>query len=235
MKIVSKTGESRKGPVDFISLGLFLIVAVFTAYVMIMNVQGKPVTVFGYSVLKVMTGSMEPTIATGEYIIVKDTDAGDLKVGDIITYYTEDPEIKDFLVTHRVVRLNDDGTLITMGDANPVEDQIPVKPERVLGKFAKKARFFGIVDGFGDKRKLLFVLVIVPILVMAVYELRTLTKLWKKYYVDEKDEETEKNDIPDTEAEIERIKAQAIEEYLKNRKENDNGEGQEGQEKQEEQ
>lgn len=230
MEIISKTGESRKSVVDIVSIVIFVIVALFTAYVMIMNVKGRPVSVFGYSVLKVMTGSMEPTIGTGEYIIVKGTDAKDLQVGDIITYYSEDPEVKDLLVTHRVLRLNEDGTLITMGDANPVEDYIPVKPERVLGRFVCKARFFAIIGGFADKRKLLLVLVIIPILAMSIFELRSLAKLWKKYYINGKKENEEPK--PDRESEIERIKAKAIEEYLKNRNETENGQGKEGQEEQ---
>lgn len=52
---------------------------------------------FGYSCLKVLTGSMEPEIKTGENVIIKK--CKDYKIGDIITYITKDLEV----ITHRIV------------------------------------------------------------------------------------------------------------------------------------
>ena len=222
MRIIQKTGDGKNKVLDIVSKVLLLIAVVFTSYVMIMNFQGKAASVFGYSILKVATGSMEPTIDTGEYIIVKKTDVKDINVGDIITYYSEDPEIKDFMVTHRVIRLNEDGTFVTMGDANPVEDYIDVKPERILGRFVRKSHFFGVIGGFANVRKIVLAGVTIVILVMATYELRSLTKLWKKYNFEENGEVKKDIDTNDREVEIEKIKAKAIEEYLKQRNEGNN-------------
>ena len=233
MKIISKTGEGKKGIFDWVSMILLAVAIIFTSYVMIMNVRGKPVSVFGYSILKVMTGSMEPTLGTGEYIVVKKTPVSDLKVGDIITFYTEDPTIRGLLVTHRILSINPDGTMVSKGDANPVEDSVAVSPDKILGRFACKARFFGMIGGFADKRKLIMVVVIIPITAMALYEMRTLTKLWKKLEEENKEQE-EASEISekDRQAEIERIKAEAIAEFIKNREGNKDGEGEEGQEEQ---
>lgn len=233
MKIISKTGEGKKGIFDWLSMILLAVAVIFTSYVMIMNVRGKPVSVFGYSILKVMTGSMEPTLGTGEYIIVKKTPVSDLAVGDIITFYTEDPEIRGLLVTHRILAINPDGTMVSKGDANPVEDYVAVAPDKILGRFACKARFFGMIGAFADKRKLIMVLVIIPITAMALYEMRTLAKLWKKLEDENKEQdEASKTSELDRQAEIERIKAEAIAEFIKNREGKENGEGEEGQEEQ---
>lgn len=219
MKLISKTSSKGRQIAEVLSTILLVCVIIFTTYVMVMNARGKAVSVFGYSILQVVTGSMEPTIMTGEYIVIKHVPADSLVPGDIIAYYTEDEEIKDFLVTHRVKEINADGTLITQGDANPVPDDLSVKTERVLGKYQGKARFFGIIGSFADKQKLIFALVIVPIFVLSIFEIRSLRKLWKKLKSDEEPEDTGLDA-----SEIERIKREAVEEFIKQREKETDGE-----------
>ena len=212
MKLISKTTSKGRQTAEILSSVLLICVIIFTAYVMLMNARGKAVSVFGYSVLQVVTGSMEPTINTGEFIFVKKVPVDSLGKGDIIAYYTEDEEIKDFLVTHRIIGVNEDGSFITQGDANPVPDDLSVRASRVLGKYQGKARFFGMIGSFADRQKLIFALVIVPIFLLSIFEIRSLSKLWKKLKNDGADEE------PKTaEDEIERIKKEAVEEYIKQR------------------
>lgn len=79
----------------------------------------------GYSALIVLSGSMEPTIMTGEVIVVHAEN--DYNVGDILTY--RDGSI---LVTHRIIEKND-STFITRGDANNTNDP-PVEKSRAVGK-----------------------------------------------------------------------------------------------------
>ena len=223
MKKLIKSGEKGGKLKDILSIVFLAAAIAFTAYVMIMNMQGKAVSVFGYSVLRVVTGSMEPTIFTGDYIIVQKTAPAELKEGDIITYYTEVDEIKDLLVTHRIIKVNDDGSFITQGDANQIPDNIPVKPERLLGKYLNKARFFGMIASFADSSKLILFLVIIPILLIAIYETKTLAKVVVEYKKENDEEKTDKK-----ETEIERIKREAIEEYKKQKEQEENGkEGQE--------
>ena len=50
--------------------------------------KGEVPSVFGFSVLRLQTGSMEPEYKTGSVIVAKKTDADDLKVGDVISFYS---------------------------------------------------------------------------------------------------------------------------------------------------
>jgi len=160
---------------------IILIAAIiFTAYVMICAARHKAVDVFGKSVLKVVTGSMEPSINVGEYIVVEKVDRSALKNGDIISFYSEQTDIYGMLVTHRIVDIQEDGTFITKGDANPIEDSVAVKPDRIVGKYTGKARFFIWVNSFASPRKLLMILVIIPVFAIFIYELKSLAKLSKK-------------------------------------------------------
>lgn len=165
---------------NIITTVILAAAVLFTIYVMFLSAQGKAVNVFGKSVLKVVTGSMEPSIYVGEYIVVEKTDTNELEKGDIISFYSDQSDISGLLVTHRIVEINSDGTFITKGDANPVSDSVAVRPERIVGKYTHKARFFIWVSTFADAKKLLLLLVMIPLSWIAFYEARTIIKIGKK-------------------------------------------------------
>lgn len=80
----------------------------------------------------VTSGSMEPTLSTGDGYLV--TSLGDVDRGDIITFYSTE---KAEYVTHRVAEIRPEG-YVTKGDANPSTDQAGGDPlvtdDAVLGK-----------------------------------------------------------------------------------------------------
>lgn len=80
----------------------------------------------GYTYLEVASGSMEPTLKTGDIIIVQKTN--DVKVNDIIIYKTEDGLS---FVTHRLTNI-DGYNFTTKGDANNTSEQII--SDQVVGK-----------------------------------------------------------------------------------------------------
>lgn len=159
-----------------------LLVASFIlcGYVLINTARGKPVNIFGRCVLKVVTGSMEPSIRTDDFIIVEKTDTAELSVGDIISFYSDQEDIKGKLVTHRIVGINDDGSFETKGDANLISDRVTANPDKIVGKYTGKARFFIWVSSFASPRKLLMILIIIPVAIAAIFEIRSVTKIGKQ-------------------------------------------------------
>lgn len=95
------------------------------------------VTIGGYSMFRVVTGSMEPTISTGSLLLCKNTKIEDIEVGDIVCYRTKISEIYGSIVTHRVVnKLKDDNGNIyleTRGDANVTSDPYYVDSWDLVG------------------------------------------------------------------------------------------------------
>ena len=89
-------------------------------------------SVFGYSALTVKTGSMSGTIEIGDLIIIKDT--GDYKIGDIVTFLQKGDSIP---TTHRIIDSREDGSFITKGDANNVQDALPVSKDIIFGEVVK--------------------------------------------------------------------------------------------------
>ena len=78
--------------------GVLAILVLTVVVFMSSKVNGKAPTFFGYSILRVSTGSMEPELMIGDVILGKSVDnPNDLKVGDIITYQGRVRQ-KDFLL-----------------------------------------------------------------------------------------------------------------------------------------
>ena len=156
---------------------LFVGVLACVIYVMVCNTQGKVANIFGRSIMKVVTGSMEPSIHTGDYILIKKTDTSTLKVGDVICFYSEDESIYGMPNTHRIAAVNNDGSFSTKGDANQTEDEVSVSKDRIIGKYDGKIRFLHWLNSFASARKLLMLLVIIPMCLVAVYEVVTITRI----------------------------------------------------------
>ncbi len=83
---------------------------------------------FGYNPLVVISGSMEPTLKVGGLLYYEEIDINDFKEKDILVY-----ELKDHIISHRVVEHLDNG-FITKGDANNSYDSSIVNDNQVLGR-----------------------------------------------------------------------------------------------------
>lgn len=103
---------------------------VFNLYNMIcLNILKQDLTsILGYGILEVASGSMEPTIHTGDIIVI-DTNEEHFNIDDIITFYDKEGSF----VTHRIISKDEDGSFITKGDMNNTDDGI-VKPNQIVGK-----------------------------------------------------------------------------------------------------
>lgn len=94
--------------------------------------------IFSYSVVWVLTGSMEPNIPAKSYILTKKIEAKDVSVGDVITFKSRDPELEGASNTHRVVAIvGNNEKFITKGDNNPSEDYYEVYAEDVIAKYER--------------------------------------------------------------------------------------------------
>lgn len=135
----------------------------------------KSDTILGFIPLKVLTGSMEPVIKTGDLIIVKDISETHIKEGDIITFKLN----SDTLVTHRVVEIykqNGDISFKTKGDANNVEDDELVIGDDLVGKYIFRIPAFGYLTDLIRQPLGFAVLFVFPIAILLGKEVINLIK-----------------------------------------------------------
>lgn len=81
--------------------------------------------VFPYRVFVVHTGSMEPTLHSTSAVIVH---VGDYRIGQPIAFQEQGG-----VITHRLLKVNADGTIDTKGDANATEDPWHVPRSAIIG------------------------------------------------------------------------------------------------------
>ena len=116
---------------------VLIAVSIFVLLTVVMTPAGQVPEVMGFSILQVLTGSMEPTIPEGSMLLIRRTDPQTLEEGDIISFYSPDPSLDGALNTHRIVGVDNSGEELrftTKGDANFLEDQQYVEAQRIAGK-----------------------------------------------------------------------------------------------------
>ena len=169
--------KKQKTPfVKFMSVftTVLLIAAVVFCFTVVFQIQTKRyVSIFGFSVFRVITDSMEPAIPVGALILNKETEIDSVKIGDIICFRSMESYMYGSIVTHRVVDIKTiDGqiALTTRGDANNSEDSYYVVESNFIGK---------VISVTGEDSFLLnayrvlttgvgfFTLIIIPVIVIA--------------------------------------------------------------------
>lgn len=86
--------------------------------------------VFGVVSSKVSSGSMEPYIMTGDYIVLRKIDNDDILIINNVYSY----KYEDRFVLHRFLGYDKNGDLIFRGDANNGNDY-PVKRDQVIAEY----------------------------------------------------------------------------------------------------
>lgn len=114
-----------------------IAVSIFVLLAVVLTPSGQVPQVMGFSVLRVLTGSIRPEIPEDSMLLIQKTDTSSLQVGDVISFFSPDPSLNGALNTHRIVgitEVDDSLQFTTKGDANMIEDQYPVDESRVVGK-----------------------------------------------------------------------------------------------------
>ncbi len=164
----------------------------------------KPPSVLGTTPMVVLSGSMSGTaddhIEVGDLIFIGKADPKELKVGDVIAF-TEENSVT--VVTHRIIEIKfaEDGTpfFITKGDANNVEDDVPVTVDRLIGIYQFRIAGVGNFALFLQTPAGMLLFIGVPLLAFIIYDI-----LRRQHYANKEKKNTEA-----LEEELERLRVAA--------------------------
>jgi signal peptidase len=116
---------------------------------------------FGYMPLVVVSGSMEPTLHTGDVAVTRKIAPEDVRLGDVITYRGEPG-----LVTHRIVGMDitPQGMFYqTKGDANLSEDARPVPVDQIESRVVYRIPRVGFLVSFVGSPAGMLLLFVAPL------------------------------------------------------------------------
>jgi signal peptidase len=161
---------------NIFSAVIVLLIIIMVVFLVQYKVSGGQPKIAGYHMYIVLSGSMKPAFDARSLIFVKPVEAESIKEGDIITYRGSGD--KQSLTTHRVVGIDASkpGALkfITKGDANEVNDPVPVPAENLVGRMVLAIPYVGVLMSFGQTKQGILILIIVPGVLLMISEIHKL-------------------------------------------------------------
>ena len=136
------------------------------------------VTLGGYSLFRVVSGSMEPTISTGALLVSQQVKPADVAVQDIVCYRASDPDLPDRIITHRVIGKSFDGgayIFTTQGDANTAADAQAVSGSDLVGRvvwYSQDGSFGASFLSLLSSRPFFLLCVLIPVLIICSFIMR---------------------------------------------------------------
>ena len=203
---------------------LLWVFIVFAAFVTVLSLSAqksddKIPSIFGKSLVSVVSDSMNPTFKKGDLIFDEDIAAEEkskLAVGDVISFITDlDGDGTDEINTHRIVSLRTEGGYVfytTRGDnkeTNTKDDDKEVRADMIVGKYTgKKLSGVGSVISFLQTSTGFLICIVVPLVLFFLFEaynfISLIVSMKNKGKISKEDEDE--------------IKKKAVEEYLKQQK-----------------
>ena len=182
--------KAEKNKFDAI-LNVFAWVSFFIALIVAVTVllstfsgskNGKPV--FGYKMLIVESDSMSKSeisqdekiyFNANDLIFIKQVkDVSKIKVGDVITFISYNPESKGKTVSHKVrsIKTSSSGEILgfeTYGINTGASDQVIVDPSTIIGKYAGKSASLGRLFKYFKTPAGYFTSILIPCVLLIIF------------------------------------------------------------------
>lgn len=186
--------------ISYFALALLFIVAVILVFYIVTNQVArinKTQPIVG--LYTIVSPSMEPTINVYDVILeFKVDDENNLKVGDIITFYSDIIDTGGYTVTHRIkdIKETEDGKCyITKGDNNQSDDDGCITFDHIVGRVEYVFPKLGKVQFFLSSKIGWICVILIPaigIIVMDLLKINKIIKIKKEIEVIPKIKEIEK-------------------------------------------
>lgn len=121
-------------------------------------------SLFGYKAFVISSGSMEPTLNTGDIVITKQIKQDQIQKQDIITFVKD-----EYTITHRIVDIveeNGNTYYQTKGDNNNTSDADLVKYEEIEGVYVLKINSIGNIVVYAQNTTAVLIIIICVIYIM---------------------------------------------------------------------
>lgn len=143
-----------------------ILLAIAVLYAVIKAPDGELPMLGKYTMFQVVSPSMNPELKMDTVVIVKKVEFSDISKGDIISFYSSEPDTLGSVVTHRVDEVvnTDAGIMLyTKGDANVSRDKYPVEEDEYIGMVVHTSDLFGsfvVLVGYGW---IFVILIVIPL------------------------------------------------------------------------
>lgn len=170
----------KKGRKTSIVISCVLVMSIILCLWVISQVLSDGyMSIGGFSMFRVATGSMEPEMPVGTLLISQKTEISEIKVGDVVNFRSRDNGMLGMIITHRVVKMYEDADgkifLETKGDANKYADAKLADEENLIGKViyaTGEGNFFANLVTFLTSKIGFWAFIVLPCIIMGVMIMR---------------------------------------------------------------
>ena len=169
---------------------IFIIVLSILIIAILQRTTNNEITLFGYRIFVVATGSMVPEYEVGDVLVSKEVDPSTIQVGDDIVYQGKEGSFKDKIVTHQVIMIekeNENYRIQTKGIANTKADP-EITQNEVIGKVIYKMGLLSWIERAMSNNYIFYFIIFVPIVLL------TFRKIIKSKLDDDDEDEEQEND-----------------------------------------
>lgn len=187
LKNVEKIKENKKLKLigDIAYVLLFIIVVLMLVVVILQRASNNSISIGGYRMFSVATGSMIPVYNVGDVLVAKEVKPDEIKIDDDIVYKGAKGSFKDKVVTHRVISIekeeDNNYKIITKGVANTEQDP-EIDQTQVYGKVIYKIKSLSFLDKMMKNMYVFYFAIFIPA-ALIIY------KIFKNLLVSDDDEE----------------------------------------------
>ena len=145
-----------------------ILVILILILVLIQRISNNNMALGGIRIYSVVTGSMIPKYEIGDILVSMEVEPEEIKVGDDITYSSEEGASSGKLITHSVVNIREeDGVykFTTRGIANNADDP-EISEEQVYGKVIYKPVILSFINKIIKNVYAFYFLIIVPMAII---------------------------------------------------------------------
>ena len=178
-------------------LDIVFVIVVIIAIIMIMlsiNSSKEGISSFlGFTPFSIETNAMEPTIMSGDLIIVKQNiDRDNLAKDDIVSFFTMYKNEK-IVQTSRIIEVRKTKNMtayITEGDNQKTAERKEIAPGDIIGLYTgTKIAKWGVVYEFLNSKNGFLICIIIPLFIFFVYQFIKFIKVIKEMNESRKKEE----------------------------------------------
>lgn len=162
-----------KFTIGFIKAVIAIFIVLIMALIMIQKFSNNNLSLGGYRLFTIITGSMEPKYNVGDMVLAKEVKASDIEVYDDVVYNGKEDDFAGKIVAHQVIKKemkNGKYSFVTKGIANTTEDPV-INEDQIIGKIIYKTYVLSFISKIVNNVYGFYFLLFVPIVVLVFIEI----------------------------------------------------------------
>lgn len=184
---------------NFLYTILVILVVLILLVVALQRFSNNTITLGGFRIFNILTGSMEPEYKVGDILVTKEIEPKEIKVGDDITYLGKEGDFAGKIVTHRVKVVipgeNGEYRFITQGLTNSIADP-EITSSQIQGKVIYKTVILSFISKLVNNLYSMYFVIVVPMAIIIFVNVR-------RIYLDIVNKDEEDDDENENNEEIE--------------------------------